>query len=82
MDDPTDAEPVLPASVQLDGPDIDEEYRMPPELLVPGTEIHAKVRCGQLPRLPASSTASGSSSTRRSCSSSRNRKCSEATSLP
>lgn len=46
-DDPTDAEPVLLASVRLDGPDIDEEDRVPPELLVPGTEVHAKVRCGK-----------------------------------
>lgn len=46
-EDPSDAEPVLLASVRLDGPDIDEEYRVPPELLVPGTEVHAKVRCGQ-----------------------------------
>lgn len=46
-DDPADAEPVLLASVRLDGPDIDEEYQVPPELLVPGTEVHAKVRCGK-----------------------------------
>ena len=46
-DDPSDAEPVLLASVRIDGPDIDEAERIPPEPLLPGTEVHAKVRCGR-----------------------------------
>ena len=29
-----------------DGRDIDEDDRIPPEYLVTGTEVHAKVRCG------------------------------------
>jgi HlyD family secretion protein len=43
---PTDAEPVVLASVRIDGPDIPPEERIPPELFVAGTEVHAKVRCG------------------------------------
>ena len=34
------------ASVRLDGPDIPEADRVPRDLLVSGTEVHAKVNCG------------------------------------
>ena len=34
------------ASVRIDGPDIPESERLPRELLVTGSEVHAKVRCG------------------------------------
>jgi hypothetical protein len=39
-------EPVVRAAVRIDGPDIADAERIPPELLVSGTEVHAKVRCG------------------------------------
>ena len=38
---------VVWASVRIDGPDIPAEERLPPDLLVSGTEVHAKVRCGR-----------------------------------
>ncbi|MBL8799721.1 MAG: efflux RND transporter periplasmic adaptor subunit [Planctomycetia bacterium] len=44
-----ETEPVVLASVRIDGPDIDPSYRIPTELLVTGTEVHAKVRCGNRP---------------------------------
>jgi hypothetical protein len=40
------AEPVVRAAVRLDGPDIAEADRIPRDLLVSGTEVHAKIRCG------------------------------------
>jgi hypothetical protein len=48
-DDTGEAEPVVIAKVRLDGDDIPEEYRVPRELLLSGTEVHAKVRCGKRP---------------------------------
>jgi hypothetical protein len=42
-------EPFVRASVRLDGPDIPAEQRLPQELLVTGTEVHAQVRCGDHP---------------------------------
>jgi hypothetical protein len=45
-DDAGRTEPVVPAWVRLDGPGIAETERIPPELLVTGTEAHVKVRCG------------------------------------
>jgi hypothetical protein len=41
-----DAEPVVLASVRIKGPDISAEDQIPATLLVSGTEVHAKVRCG------------------------------------
>jgi hypothetical protein len=38
--------PVVRASVRIDGPDIAAEERIPPELLVTGTAVHGKIRCG------------------------------------
>jgi hypothetical protein len=43
-DDPSDAEPVVLAYVQVEDPDIKDP--LPKELLVTSTEIVAKVRCG------------------------------------
>jgi hypothetical protein len=40
------AESTVTASVRLDGPGIDPADQVPAELLVSGTEVHAKVRCG------------------------------------
>lgn len=40
------SESTVTASVRLDGPDIAPDDRVPPELLLSGTEVHAKVRCG------------------------------------
>ncbi|MBY0525225.1 MAG: hypothetical protein K2R98_17595 [Gemmataceae bacterium] len=39
-------EPTLHASVRIDGADIPEAERIPRDLLVTGTEVHAKIRCG------------------------------------
>ena len=44
-----DPESSVRASVRIDGPDIPEAERIPPDLLVTGTEVHAKVRCGDRP---------------------------------
>lgn len=48
-EDPGDAEPVVLASVRLDGPGIEEAERLPPDLLVTGTEVHTRIRCGDRP---------------------------------
>jgi hypothetical protein len=45
-DQPTDPEPVVLASVRLDGPDIPPERRLPQELLVAGTDLNARIDCG------------------------------------
>jgi hypothetical protein len=45
-EDLTTAEPVVFARVRLDGPDIPAAERVPPQLLLTGTEVHSKVRCG------------------------------------
>ena len=50
-DDPNDTEPVLAASVRIDGPDIPADKKLPPELLVTGTVVHAKVLCGNKPMI-------------------------------
>ncbi len=42
----SDATPVVRATVRLDAPDIAEADRVPRELLVSGTEVHAKINCG------------------------------------
>jgi hypothetical protein len=44
-----DPDPVVLASVRIDGADIAPSERLPPELLVAGTEVHVKVRCGDHP---------------------------------
>src|SRR5262249_13960581 len=41
------AEPVVRASVRIDGPDIAAADRIPRDLLITGTEVHAKIRCGK-----------------------------------
>jgi biotin carboxyl carrier protein len=45
-DDNNEAEPVVLASVRIDGDDIAPADRLPKDLTVTGTEVHAKVRCG------------------------------------
>jgi hypothetical protein len=45
-EDSGEPEPVVLASVRIDGPDIAPEDRIPAALLVSGTEVRAKVRCG------------------------------------
>lgn len=44
--DAADAAPTVRASVRIDGPGITEGERVPRALLVSGTEVHARVRCG------------------------------------
>ncbi len=39
-------EPVVQAYVRISGDGIDEGDRIPPSLLVTGTEVHSRVRCG------------------------------------
>jgi hypothetical protein len=49
-DDNNEAEPIVLAYVRLSGDDIPEKYCLPkqaPGLLVSGTEVHAKIRCGK-----------------------------------
>jgi hypothetical protein len=45
-EDPNDPEPVVLASVRIDGPGIAAGDRLPRELLVTGTEVHSRIRCG------------------------------------
>src|SRR5262249_17963113 len=45
-DSSNENEPVVFASVRLDGDDIPEDLRVPRNLFTTGTEVHAKVRCG------------------------------------
>lgn len=45
-DDQNESEPVVLASVRIDGPDIPEAERIPRDLLVSGAEVHSKIRCG------------------------------------
>jgi hypothetical protein len=45
-DDVGSPEPVIVASVRIDGPGIAEPDRIPPDLLVSGTEVHTRARCG------------------------------------
>ncbi len=45
-DDNNESEPVVVAYVRLDGDDIPADRKLPPALLLSGTEIHAKIRCG------------------------------------
>jgi hypothetical protein len=44
--DNNESEPVVLAWVRIHGDDIPAAYRVPPELLLTGTEIHTRVRCG------------------------------------
>jgi hypothetical protein len=45
-DDNNESEPVVIAYVRVEGDDIEEGYRVSREELVSGTEVRAKVRCG------------------------------------
>ncbi len=45
-DDNNESEPVVLAYASIDDGKIDPAYRLPPELLLSGAEVHAKVRCG------------------------------------
>ncbi len=47
--DNNEADPVVIARVRLSGDDIPEGYRLPPHLLLTGTEVHSRVRCGYYP---------------------------------
>jgi hypothetical protein len=44
--DNNEPDPVVLAWVRVEGKDIPKEYQLPPELLLTGTEVHARVRCG------------------------------------
>jgi len=41
-----EAAPVVTASVRLNGNGIPVEYVLPKELLLTGTDVHAKILCG------------------------------------
>ena len=45
-EDANETEPMVLASVRIEGPDIDPAYRIPRALLTTGTEVHTKIRCG------------------------------------
>ncbi len=45
-DDNNESEPVVLAWVRIDGDDIPESARIPADRRVTGTEVHAKIRCG------------------------------------
>jgi hypothetical protein len=45
-DDNNESEPYVLVYVDIDDKDIDPAYRLPNSSLVSGTEVHAKVRCG------------------------------------
>ncbi len=45
-DDQNEAEPVVVAYVRVEDPDIDKDYQVKRQLLVSGTEVKAKVICG------------------------------------
>lgn len=45
-DDANESDPVVLASVRIDGPGLPPSTRIPKEYLVTGTEIHSKIRCG------------------------------------
>ena len=67
-DSPAGSEPVVLASVRIDGPDIPEAARIPRELLIPGTEIHAGSAAATVPWVTRSFTVSGNSSAKKWCS--------------
>jgi hypothetical protein len=46
-DDNNEAEPVVLAWVRVDGDDIPADRRIPRDLMLTGTEVKAKVRCGE-----------------------------------
>ncbi|MFO0965833.1 MAG: hypothetical protein U0793_09660 [Gemmataceae bacterium] len=45
-DNNAEPDPIVLAWVRIEGKDIPPEYRIPTELLLTGTEVHARVRCG------------------------------------
>ncbi|MBY0527080.1 MAG: hypothetical protein K2R98_27040 [Gemmataceae bacterium] len=45
-DDNNESEPVVLAWVRIDGPGIPEADQLPRKLLLTGTEVHSKIRCG------------------------------------
>jgi hypothetical protein len=47
--DNNEAQPVVYAWVRIQGKDIPKESQLPPELLLTGTGVHARVRCGDHP---------------------------------
>ena len=48
-DELTHPEPVILVTARVQGADLPEEARVPADLLVTGTEVHAQVRCGEHP---------------------------------
>ena len=48
-EDANHPQPIVLASVRLDGPGIAEADRVPADLFLTGTDVHAKVRCGERP---------------------------------
>ncbi len=45
-DDNNEAEPMVIAFARIHGDDIPENQRIPPTLLLTGTEVHSRIRCG------------------------------------
>ena len=75
-EDKDEAEPVVLAYVRIDNDDLDHaqastRLAVPPEMLLSGTEVHAKSAATTTRWAIRCSTACGNSCTRRSCSSSK-----------
>src|SRR5262249_4912921 len=45
-EDANEPDPVVLASVRIDGKDIPPAARLPREMLVTGIEVHSRIRCG------------------------------------
>lgn len=45
-EDTNESDPVVWASVRIDGPDIPKADQLPQDMLVTGTEVHSRIRCG------------------------------------
>jgi hypothetical protein len=45
-EDTNESDPVVWASVRIDGPDIPKADRLPEDMLVTDTEVHSRIRCG------------------------------------
>jgi hypothetical protein len=48
-EDTNESDPVVWASVRIDGPDIPKGDRLPEDMLVTDTEVHSRIRCGNRP---------------------------------
>jgi hypothetical protein len=45
-EDTNESEPIVLGSIRIDGDDIAKTDQLPPDLLLTGTEVHSRIRCG------------------------------------